>query len=71
MRLPQVPLKLILGTNEGVSPFGLERFQSGAGANIRFGTSEEIAEVALFLASEASSFVNGTVLTPDGGFTSY
>ncbi|GAB6991063.1 hypothetical protein JCM16418A_31130 [Paenibacillus pini] len=34
------------------------------------GSSEEIAKVALFLASEDSSFVNGTVITADAGWTS-
>jgi len=35
----------------------------------RYATPEEVAEVALFLASERSSFINGQVLRVDGGFT--
>ena len=34
------------------------------------GTPEEIAAVALFLASDESSFLTGSVLTADGGMTS-
>jgi len=34
----------------------------------RFGTSEEMANVALFLASADSSFVNGSEILADGGF---
>jgi NAD(P)-dependent dehydrogenase (short-subunit alcohol dehydrogenase family) len=33
------------------------------------GRSEEIATVALFLASDDSSFVNGVELVVDGGFS--
>jgi NAD(P)-dependent dehydrogenase (short-subunit alcohol dehydrogenase family) len=34
----------------------------------RFGESSEIAAAALFLASEDSSYVNGAVISIDGGF---
>ena len=34
----------------------------------RFGKHEELAGACIFLASESSSFVNGEVLTVDGGF---
>ncbi len=33
------------------------------------GSSEDLARVALFLASDDSSFVNGAILTADGGWT--
>ncbi len=35
----------------------------------RLGTPEEIANVALFLASDESSWMTGSVITPDGGMT--
>lgn len=36
----------------------------------RFGKPEEIAQTALFLASDESSFMTGAVVAVDGGFTS-
>ena len=35
----------------------------------RLGTPEDIANVALFLASDEAAFVTGSVITPDGGMT--
>jgi NAD(P)-dependent dehydrogenase (short-subunit alcohol dehydrogenase family) len=46
-----------------------DRFLSGAARRPlgRVGTPEEIAQAALYLASDASSFVTGTALVVDGG----
>ncbi|MGC5775831.1 SDR family oxidoreductase [Paenibacillus pabuli] len=55
----------------GLSQFGAGRQQLGMAINPRIGTSEEIAKVALFLGSDESSFVNGTVITADAGWSSY
>ncbi|GKU77801.1 SDR family oxidoreductase [Paenibacillus sp. L3-i20] len=51
--------------------FGMERAMVGMQINPRTGSAEEIAKVALFLASDDSSFVNGTVVTADAGWTAY
>ncbi|KRE98244.1 3-ketoacyl-ACP reductase [Paenibacillus sp. Soil766] len=53
------------------NPFGMERAMAGMGLNPRAGDPEEIAKVALFLASDDASFVNGTVVTADAGWTAY
>ncbi|WP_438492743.1 SDR family oxidoreductase [Paenibacillus sp. IHBB 3054] len=58
-------------TMTNINQFGMGRTQPGLALNPRVGKPEEIAQVALFLASEESSFVNGTVIVADGGWTAY
>lgn len=59
-----------IGTSiKSVDEFGASRTKVVQDVMPRKGKAEEIAQVALFLASDDSSFVNGTVLTADGGWT--
>ncbi|WP_187274025.1 SDR family oxidoreductase [Paenibacillus sp. N3.4] len=51
--------------------FGMERAMAGMNLNPRTGDALDIAKVALFLASDDSGFVNGTVITADAGWTAY
>lgn len=60
-----------IGKNMQPNAFGYEKAVSGSSNLPRVGSPEEIATVALFLASHESSFVNGAVLTADGGWTAY
>jgi len=53
------------------SQFGMEKASLGVILSPRFGKAEEVAEVAVFLASDAASFVNGTTVTVDGGWTAF
>lgn len=63
-------------TNIGASithpnAFGIARQSLGMPINPRIGKPQEIAHVALFLAAEDSSFINGTVIVVDGGWSAY
>lgn len=51
--------------------FGMGRAMSGADNNPRSGEPIEIAQVALFLASDDASFVNGEVIKADSGWLAY
>jgi NAD(P)-dependent dehydrogenase (short-subunit alcohol dehydrogenase family) len=51
--------------------FGMERAMAGINLNPRTGGAEEIAKIALFLASDDSSFINGAVITADAGWSAY
>lgn len=53
------------------SEFGMARSGAGVPLSPRMGQPEEIANTALFLASDESSFINGTTVTVDGGWTAY
>jgi NAD(P)-dependent dehydrogenase (short-subunit alcohol dehydrogenase family) len=54
-----------------INQFGMEKTQPGLALSPSFGQPKDIAEVALFLASAESNFVNGTVLTADAGWSAY
>lgn len=65
-----------VNTNIGTSiyapnEFGMERAMAGFSLSPRTGEPEEIAKVALFLASDDASYVNATTVTVDGGWTAY
>lgn len=55
---------------KNLNEFGMSRTKLGQSVIPRVGSPEEIAQVALFLASDDSSFINGTVVTADAGWTS-
>lgn len=48
-----------------------DKVHEGYITNLRKASPEEIATVALFLASDEASFVNGSIFTVDGAWTSY
>lgn len=54
-----------------LSENGFKRQQLGMAINPRVGQPDEIAQLALFLGSDESSFINGQVVAIDGGWTAY
>ncbi len=54
-----------------INEFGMGRTMLGMGLNPRTAKPEEIANLALFLVSEDSSFVNGAIVVADGGWSAY
>ncbi|MBS1532934.1 MAG: glucose 1-dehydrogenase [Bacteroidetes bacterium] len=65
------------GVNTNISygmephPFGFERMSAGTNNAPPPADPDNIAELALFLASEKAAFINGAVVTADGGWTAY
>ncbi len=66
-----VNTNIMSGLMDDLSEFGNSRTSLGLQTVPRMGEPIEIAKAVLFLASEQASFVNGTVLTVDGGWTAY
>lgn len=60
-----------MASNQSPNSFGLDRVFSGAMNNIRTGSTEEVANIALFLGSDESSLINGTTIVADSGWTAY
>lgn len=60
---------MVKQSNPPDSAFDEERFLKLRTPLRRYGTPEEIAQVACFLASDAASYLNGAVVTADGGIT--
>ncbi len=58
----ETPMTAPMRTFESGSDWAMDLTTMG-----RFGTAQEVAKTALFLASEDSSFYTGNILHPDGG----
>ncbi len=68
---PGAVMTNISASMTNVSPYGVGKQQLGMGLNPRVGQPEEIANLAIFLASDEASFINGVVVTADGGWTTF
>nr|WP_072515102.1 SDR family NAD(P)-dependent oxidoreductase [Ndongobacter massiliensis] len=64
-------VKTEVGVNmKAPSQLGIARVMAGVDTSIRQAEVEEITGLALFVVSDAASFVNGSIITADGGVTS-
>lgn len=58
-------------TMKNVDEFGMTAATKGVSLMPRAGTKSEIANIALFLAADDSSYVNGVVIAADAGWSAY
>lgn len=68
---PGAVITNISTTMTNMSEYGASRQALGMPINPRAGQPEEIAQMAIFLGSDESSFVNGQIIAVDGGWTAY
>jgi len=64
--------RMMASIEEGLSPGHAAEVRASFSALVpagRYGTAEEVAALAAFLASEDARFIHGAVMTVDGGFT--
>ena len=54
-----------------VNQDGMNTIMANIGGNPRSGSPSEIAEIAVFLASDESSLINGQCLPADAGWTAF
>jgi NAD(P)-dependent dehydrogenase (short-subunit alcohol dehydrogenase family) len=54
---------------EQMSEFGMSRAAGLQASRTRRAEADEIAQIAVFLASDAASNINGAVIVADGGWT--
>ncbi|MCC7565475.1 MAG: SDR family oxidoreductase [Methanomicrobiaceae archaeon] len=64
-------VKTEIGAGQQANEAGAAICMTGMCVNPRMGEADEIASVALFLASDEASFVNGAIVVADAGWTAY
>ena len=56
---------------DNIDQFGMKQAIRGVSLMPRAGQVSDVSNIAVFLASEESSLINGVVLTADAGWSAY